>query len=603
MCGISAIINKGNQRVSQDEIQFMNDLISHRGPDGEGFYFGDNFAFGHRRLAILDLSPDGHQPMHFKEELVITYNGEIFNYIEIRAELQAVGYTFKSQSDTEVILAAYHHWGKDCVQRFNGMWSFIIHDKRSNQLFCSRDRFGIKPFYYLTTADRIYVGSEIKQLLPFVFKRKANHHLLLDYLIAGVEEFSNATFFEGIIKLEQGHNLIYDLTTAQHTIERYYHFSVDRSLSQLSEDEAVQRYKAQLENAVQLRMRSDVEVGTCLSGGLDSSSITALAAKNNSNDGFQLKTIHAKATEKQIDESHFAEMVANHTGSEMHILEPSYETFREVVDKVIETQEEPFGSPSIVLQYLVLEKARQLNCIVMLDGQGGDETLLGYQRYYPAFLLELKGLKKIKGFIRSSENSDIGKLELLKFYLYFTNYKLRLRYLKRRNKFYKKEVIQGYKSAILKEITSNYTDLVALQKLEVTRTQLPHLLKYEDKNSMAHSVETRLPFLDYRCVELAVSLPNQYKIKDGWTKNILRKAVDQLLPKEIVWRKNKFGFAAPEQVWLKAHENEICQAIESSKMLNQILDKKEFNYNQLDLRTKWRLYNVAKWEKQFNVEW
>lgn len=603
MCGISAIINKGNQRVSQDEIQFMNDLISHRGPDGEGFYFGDNFAFGHRRLAILDLSPDGHQPMHFKEELVITYNGEIFNYIEIRAELQAVGYTFKSQSDTEVILAAYHHWGKDCVQRFNGMWSFIIHDKRSNLLFCSRDRFGIKPFYYLTTADRIYVGSEIKQLLPFVFKRKANHHLLLDYLIAGVEEFSNATFFEGINKLEQGHNLIYDLTTAQHTIERYYHFSVDRSLSQLSEDEAVQRYKAQLENAVQLRMRSDVEVGTCLSGGLDSSSITALAAQNNSNSAFRLKTIHAKATERQIDESHFAEMVANHTGSEMHILEPSYETFREVVDKVIETQEEPFGSPSIVLQYLVLEKARQLNCIVMLDGQGGDETLLGYQRYYPAFLLELKGLKKIKGFIRSSENSDIGKLELLKFYLYFTNYKLRLRYLKRRNKFYKKEIIQRYRSSILKEITSNYTDLVGLQKLEVTRTQLPHLLKYEDKNSMAHSVETRLPFLDYRCVELAVSLPNQYKIKDGWTKNILRKAVDQLLPKEIVWRKNKFGFAAPEQTWLKAHENEICQAIESSKMLNQILDKKEFNYNQLDLRTKWRLFNVAKWEKQFNVEW
>lgn len=603
MCGISAIINKGNQRVPQDQIQFMNDLISHRGPDGEGFYFGDNFAFGHRRLAILDLSPDGHQPMCFKEELVITYNGEIFNYIEIRAELQDVGYTFKSQSDTEVILAAYHYWGKDCVQRFNGMWSFIIHDKRSNQLFCSRDRFGIKPFYYLTTEDRIYIGSEIKQLLPFVSKRKVNRNLLLDYLIAGVEEFSNTTFFEEINKLEQGHNLIYDLGTAQHTIERYYHFSIDRSLSQLSEDEAVQRYKAQLENAVQLRMRSDVEVGTCLSGGLDSSSITALAAQNNMNSAFRLKTIHAKATERQIDESHFAEMVANHTNAEMHILEPSYTKFKEVVDQVIKVQEEPFGSPSIVLQYLVLEKARALNCIVMLDGQGGDETLLGYQRYYPAFLLELKGIKKIKGFIRSSENSDMSKKDLLKFYLYFTNYKLRLRYLKRRNQFYKKEIIQNYSSSILKEITSSYTDLIALQKLEVSKTQLPHLLKYEDKNSMAHSVETRLPFLDYRCVELAVSLPNQYKIKDGWTKNILRKAVDQLLPKEIVWRKNKFGFAAPEQTWLKAHEAEMKAAIQSSKVLDQLLNKEEFNYNQLDLRTKWRLFNVAKWEEHYQVEW
>ncbi len=604
MCGITCIISKENSDISEEILVSTNDLISHRGPDGEGFYYGENFAFGHRRLAILDLSPDGHQPMHWKDKYVITFNGEIFNYIEIRSDLIQQGYTFHSQSDTEVILAAYDCWGEDCVKQFNGMWSFVLYDKAKNLLFCSRDRFGIKPFYIFEDDEKLVFGSEIKQLLPFLKKRKVNQQVLLEYLITGAEEFSNYTFFKGITKLEQAHNLVYDLSNHTKSISQYYDIEIDRDRRFISQETAVELYSRQLKDAVTIRMRSDVEVGTCLSGGLDSSTITAMAASLASESGKTIKAIHAKATEKRLDESFYAEMVAKHTDSELNTLEPTVEDFKNVVDTVVAVQEEPFGSPSIVLQYLVLQKARELNCIVMLDGQGGDETLLGYSRYYPAYLLEQKGfVAKWKGFMKSSSNSGLSRKEMLTYYLYFTNYPLRMWYLKRRSSFIKKEVLNNFKSEILKEITSTYTDLISLQRLEIKKTQLPHLLKYEDKNSTANSVETRLPFLDYRCVELAVSLPNQYKIKEGWTKNILRNAVNEILPKEVAWRKDKLGFAAPEKTWLDNHLEEMQRVINQSSILDLVLDKEKFNLRKLDLKTKWKLFNIAKWEELFEVEW
>ena len=582
----------------------MNDSIRHRGPDGEGFFFGENFAFGHRRLSILDLSTDGSQPMTYREKNVITFNGEIYNYIELREELKDKGYTFHTQTDTEVILAAYDCWGESCVKRFNGMWSFVIYDKERNKLFASRDRFGVKPFYYTVSESMFAFGSEIRQLLPLIPQRKANRQILLDYLITSIEEHTNDTFFEGIHKLQQGNNLIYDLSTHTYEIKKFYSLQLNADYSKISEKEAVELYKNQLESSVNLRMRSDVEVGTCLSGGLDSSSITALSAeilRKTSVD--KIKAIHAKANEKNIDESEFASIVAQHTDSNLIFVEPGYDDFQKNIDHIIETQEEPFGSPSIVLQYFVLKEARSQNCLVMLDGQGGDETLLGYERYYPAFLLKKKGLNRMKAFLNSSKNSKLSKLDLLKYYVYFTNYKQRIKHLKKRHSYIKKEIINTFNSTILKEIAEKYTDIEQLQKLEIQKTQLPHLLKYEDKNSMANSVETRLPFLDYRCVELAVSLPDQYKIKEGWTKNILRKAIDGHLPKEIVWRKNKLGFNAPEKTWLTNYKSTMQETITKSSLLEAIINKKQFNFDELDLKTQWRLFNIAKWEEIFNVKW
>ena len=604
MCGISGIVSRQNIKVESSLIESMNNHIVHRGPDGFGFYFGSNFALGHRRLSILDLSEDGRQPMEFQSKLVITYNGEIYNYIELREELEVLGYKFDSKTDTEVILAAYLEWGDNCVSRFNGMWSFAIFDKEKNVLFCSRDRFGVKPFYFIQTKSSFAFGSEIKQLLHFLPSIKCNQQLLLDYLILGIEEHTNQTFFEGIEKLQGGHNLIYDLKTHLYEVIPFYDLQINAENKGLDEQQAIEKYKNQLFDSVKLRMRSDVEVGTCLSGGLDSSTITAFSAEILKElSPSKIKAIHVKVDEKAIDESDFAKQVANHCSADLILVEPTFQDFQNTVLKVIEIQEEPFGSPSIVLQYFVLQKARQQNCLVMLDGQGGDETLLGYERYYPAFIMRQKGFKKWNAFVNSSQNSRLSKVDLMKYYFYFTSYKFRINQLKKRHNYIKKDVLSSFESVILKESAANYLDIGALQKLELQKTQLPHLLKYEDKNSMANSVETRLPFLDYRCVELALSLPDTFKIKDGWTKFVLRKAIDSRLPKAVVWRKDKLGFNAPEKGWLDHMRPEMEMAVAKSAILGELIESKLFNFSALDLRTQWRLFNISKWEEIFKVNW
>ena len=422
MCGISGIIRQDNLSVNKTDIEGMNNLIAHRGPDGEGFYFGDNFAFGHRRLAIIDLTENGHQPMSYKNQYVITFNGEIYNYIEIKKELVELGYTFQSDSDTEVILAAFHKWGHDCVSRFNGMWSFAIYDQITNSIFCSRDRFGVKPFYFSAVNQQFVFGSEIKQILSLKKDVKLNHKMALDYLITGLEEHTNTTFFEGIEKLPPSHNLIYNLKTHEYFINRYYQIAFHKNVNELNEKGAEEKFMFDFINSIQLRMRSDVKVGTCLSGGLDSSSVAAVAGlqyKESSNQKFI--AIHAKSTEKSTDESELAKQVADFCQLDLQIVEPSAENFIQSIDEVIYTQEEPFGSPSVFMQYFVLKKARELNCLVMLDGQGGDETLLGYEKYYPAYLMTLKGLKKWKGFMNASKNSKLSRKEVLSYFFYFRN--------------------------------------------------------------------------------------------------------------------------------------------------------------------------------------
>lgn len=607
MCGISGLINKRDQTISNDLIQEMNRCIAHRGPDGEGFFHGNNFAFGHRRLSILDLSEDGAQPMHYLEKLTITYNGEIYNYIELREELAAKGYSFRSQSDTEVILAAYDAWGNTCVNRFNGMWAFALYDQEKEVIFCSRDRFGIKPFYFISSEQQFAFGSEIKQILPFVAKdgkHQINQKILLDYLILGFEEHTKGTFFKGIEKLLPGTNLIYDLKSHQYKEEAYYSLAEKTNPTKISQEEAVAKYKEVFTSAVQLRMRSDVEVGTCLSGGLDSSSVTAIASQVlKSQSSAKIKAIHAHVDEEKLDESNFAKQVSEYCETDLHLIKPSSVDFRSSVEDIIRIQEEPFGSPSIILQYFVLKKARELNCLVMLDGQGGDETLLGYERYYPSYLLAQKGTKKWKEFLNSSKNSRLSKIDLLKYFIYFTSYAIRLKKLKQRHQYIKPSILAAFQSEELREMTISYKHIIKLQQLEISKTQLPHLLKYEDKNSMANSVETRLPFLDYRCVEAALSIPDEFKIKEGWTKFVLRKAMETLLPENVIWRKSKLGFNAPEKTWLDDLLPEMKEKISKSQILDQVIQKSAFQMEDLDLRTQWRLYNIVVWEDVYQVVW
>lgn len=597
MCGISGIINKNNKSVEELLILQMTDIIAHRGPDSSGSYLYKNIAFGHRRLSILDLSSSGHQPMKYLDDLVITYNGEIYNFIEIREELIQKGYIFDSNSDTEVILKAYHCWGKTCVNYFNGMWSFSILDIKQKIIFCSRDRFGVKPFYYIENNDLFAFGSEISQLLTFLPNKILNKKVALDYLISGIEECSNETFFKDIYLLKGGHNLVFDLQTNSYEIERYYNLKLSDQ-----KNTSVDDYIQELKRSIRLRLRSDVKIGTCLSGGIDSSTISSFASKLYQNSNEKFMAIHAKSSEYKTDESEFAKIVSKIANINLNFVEPSYSDFKSNILSIIKIQQEPFGSLSIIMQYFVFKKAKELGCIVMLDGQGGDETLLGYERYYPAIVKSKKGISKLKALLQSSKNSRLSLLDTIKYQYYFSNYKLRLKRLKFKNSFYKSEILNNYESEELRIISESYNDISILQKNEIESSQLPHLLKYEDRNSMANSIESRLPFLDYKLVELSLNTNNSLKIKDGWTKFILRKAAETILPKEIVWRKNKLGFNAPEKTWTKEFENEMINEIQQSEILNNFIHFKKLYFKNLDLRTKWRLYNFSVWEKEFKVK-
>jgi asparagine synthase (glutamine-hydrolysing) len=604
MCGISGIINKRKTKVREADIVAMNQLIIHRGPDAEGYFFFENIAFGHRRLSIIDLSENGKQPMNYLENYTITYNGEIYNYIEIRNQLKELGYSFRSESDTEVIIASYIQWGTDCVRKFNGMWSFALFDKIKKLIFCSRDRFGVKPFYYTEIDDLFIFGSEIKQLLYFQKSKTANFPVLLEYLIPDFEDHTNETFFKNIYKLEQSHSLIYDLNENTYKIFPYYELQIDKTLASLDERDSINFFEDLLKNSIKLRLRSDVKVGTCLSGGLDSSAVASIASilyRQNSIQKFSAFT--AKSIEEANDESRYARQVVEKADLDWHITEPTYEEFYKEIDKIIEIQEEPFGSPSIFMQYKVFGKAAENKCTVLLDGQGGDEILLGYERYYPAFLLSLNKRDALRNFIYSSANSGLSKKQLLYYFFYFTSPSLRTAVLHKRFRFIKKKYFDLLNKQSIVQSCASYSNIVNLQKTEIKSLQLPHLLKYEDRNSMAHSIESRLPFLDYRMVESSLSLNNNFKIKNGWTKYILRKSIEPLVPKDIVWRKNKLGFNAPESVWLSSYRQNMLKVIDDSNIVHRIsdFDKLSGDFKNLNYRIMWRLYNLAKWEEIFNV--
>ena len=608
MCGICGIVNHDKKPVTDEEIKIMNDLVIHRGPDDEGYFFGSNFAMGHRRLSILDLSNAGLQPMHFRDKYTIVFNGEIYNYIELKNKLKPLGYNFATRTDTEVILAAYDKWGIECVQQFNGMWAFAIFDKTKSIIFCSRDRFGVKPFYYTVVDHKFIFGSEIKQLLEFYPRRLVNKRVLIDYLVAGMQEHNNQTFFENIYKLSPSHNLTYNLSTNEFQIDRYYEININGILSAKSEDESIALYKGELERAVNIRLRSDVKVGTCLSGGLDSSSVATLASaiyKKESGETFN--AITAKSTEKKFDETHFAELVVKDSQLIWNITEPTFDDFKRNIDEVIYTQEEPFANTSIFMQYFVMKKAREIGCTVMLDGQGGDETLLGYPKYYPAAYIEYfrkHGLFKTLREIRNS-NKNNAKMTLKRILRHtirsiFPGH--RKRKLMRKCSFLKKDFLNSFE--VLDELAERYFDINKLQIYEIEKTNLPILLRYEDKNSMRHSIETRLPFVDFETLEMALGINIKHKIKNGWTKYLLRKVMKDRMSARLIWRKDKIGFNAPHKSWVKDHHHEMVEAIEKSKVIRYISDLKKLkkNYDKLNSKLQWRIYNVAKWEDVFNVE-
>jgi asparagine synthase (glutamine-hydrolysing) len=602
MCGISGIVDKRDRPIGRAEIERITGLIAHRGPDDHGYFHGENFALGHRRLSIIDLSSRGHQPMAYGGRYWITYNGEIYNYLELREELASLGAEFETGSDTEVILAAYARWGVGCLERFNGMWAFAIYDSVERSLFLARDRFGVKPLYYTQSAEQFVFGSEIKQLIPAV-GAQADRRVLVEALLTSIDGHTDATYFEGVRSLLPSHYLIYDLRMHRAEVKRYYTLRVDPSTATLPDADCVGRLAGLLADAVRLRLRSDVRVGTCLSGGLDSSAISALAsAEYRPADGAQFIGIHAQSLDSEVDESVHAKRVAAHLGLDLKVVVPTTDDFLGTIDEVVYTQEEPFGSPSMFMGWHVFKAAKEMGCKVMLNGQGGDEVLLGYERYFAAFLRSAGFLEGAREALAQARHSRLSLAEVIAYAFYFTNPTLRASRLKRRS-YLRADLKGSFDFAAVKQSANSYRDITELQTTEITSLQLPHLLRYEDRNSMRHSIETRLPFLDYRLVELCISIRAAMKVSDGWTKYALRRAIESALPREIVWRRDKLGFQAPERTWLSAASRRMKTEIGDSMLLRELVDRDRLlaDFDQLSNKERWSYYNVAAWERVYSV--
>ncbi len=580
MCGIFGAISFDKNFDQKNFQQFikLTDLVAYRGPDASDYKGFDskrrtidnnsfNIFFGHRRLSIIDLSPQGNQPL-FSDDCWIIFNGEIFNYIELREELKKLNHTFKTNTDTEVILKVYRELGIDGFSKLNGMWAFAIYDVRVNKIILSRDRFSIKPLFYYQSDNKFFFSSEIKQLLPVVNTTELEQDNFLIYLQQGLLEHNDKTLFKSINRIAAKTNFVIDLNTKNISAKKYWDFS-DNTIEE-SDEKIFSEFRELFIDSVRIRLRSDVKVGSMLSGGLDSSAITAAALKYSSN---TIETFSVVSNDRKYSEEEFI----NAFVSEFNIVNKKVllntEYLIENLDVVLNHQDEPFNYLIPVAHYNLIKTLNDnSDIIVVLNGQGGDETLLGYLRYNFFYWKSLFNERNLIKFSKEIFLSLLNRTAILQFRMNAAK-----RYLPQ-------------KILLQKEFLTQKADLVSVWKFNNLREaqindidyySVPFLNRYEDRNSMAFSKEIRLPFLDHRLVDFLINLPADKKLRNGWSKYILRKSLDEL-PYKIRWRRDKKGFILPETKWLKENFNDVIKQMfngnSTLSKLNYIDDNKFLNY-------------------------
>lgn len=648
MCGITGYICLKN-KVNNQLVCKMNNIIKHRGPDDEGYtlinkyqvvnavgndtvnILKDKFAninnvsndynviLGHRRLSILDLSEKGHQPMQDETgNIYIVFNGEIYNYIEIKKELEGKGYKFNTNGDTEVIINAYKEWGTNCVNRFNGMWAFGLYDKARSFIFCSRDRFGIKPFYYYDDNEKLIFASEIKQIIEDKnIPRIANDNVIFNYLFYGKDEYGEETFFKSIYSLPPSYNMeiTLDFDNNNMQVRKYQYYELKPGVIQKSEELNLRNFNKEFERSIEYRLRSDIPVGSCLSGGLDSSSIVTRACnilkKDKKNNTFETFTA-CYDENPEMDERFYSKKVVKRSECKENLVFPNKNNLREEIEQVIWHQDTPFPTLSIYAQWCVMRKANEKGIKVLLDGQGGDETLLGYDRYIIFLLKDNLRRLQIKRFLENyklyKKNYKLSLSRIIQYLMYFSNSHL-LQYLTRCIKHKKmncinKEFFKKFKSNKDYIKNLNFKNCFELQKTEICHSNVSPLLRYEDRNSMAFSIETRVPFLDYQLIEKEMQIPLEQKIKNGYTKNILRETMKKQMDKEVVFRTNKLGFSVPQKNWIdQLDETYIYNFIDNMKT------KKYFNENtikeifkkKVNDEMRWKFLSIEIWLKVYDI--
>lgn len=635
-------------------VKSMNDTIAHRGPDDEGFLiynsesrdllelrrnFSDNeklsqnsynVFLGHRRLSIIDVSELGHQPFRDPSgRFFLILNGEIYNYIELRKILIEKGYEFISTTDTEVLLYLYVEYREKCLEMLNGMWSFVILDTVSNTLFGSRDRFGVKPFYYYLDNNNFIFSSEIKGLIKAPqIRREINDEAAFDYLTNGRLSDNVSTLFKNIVELEPSNYFTLDLNNFKFFKERYYSLTYNDSWEKFDGAKSgkyIADIRERIFDAVNLRLRSDVKVGSCLSGGVDSSSIVCvideLLKKNKiSQVGDIQKVFTSCYPDTKIDESGWAAMVADTTASEWFKTYPASADLLSDLEKLVYVQDVPFGSTTIYSQFRVMQLASENKVKVLLDGQGGDELFTGYTYFMRPFYNEMLKNLEISSLVneyRNIKNSPIEKKDVIRALAMTVaktaapaslkrklfSMKVRENYLLNKDYYIKHE--QRLDLGKLIEIT----DLNHALHDQFTKTSLQELLKYEDRNSMNFSIEARTPFADdINLIEYVFNIPSSYKIRNGWTKYLLRESMRGIIPDKIRNRTDKLGFATPEFNWLTSIKNNLKDYftgdldgyMETSRIVNNwdnIFDKQ----SKTGFTNIWRFINFAVWKKVYKM--
>jgi asparagine synthase (glutamine-hydrolysing) len=568
MCGIAGIIHHQSLKQQEEkfsllknQLQQMAASLQHRGPDGEGVWINDNasVALVHRRLSIIDLSDAGQQPLHYLNKYTIIHNGEVYNYIELKEELHAKGYSFQSKTDTEVIVAAYDYWGEDCVQHFDGMFAFAIWDESKQELFAARDRFGEKPFFYFFDEKRFVFASEIKAIWAAGVEKVANQKMLFNYITIGYvdnPERKEETFFENIFKLPAGFSLKFSGIYFTYALKQYWDIDLNKINKDISDAEAIEKFSHLFSTAVKRRLRSDVAIGSSLSGGLDSSSVIATLSSLTTT---APTTFTASFPGYEKDELPYATQVAEQFHLPHYAVSVKGDQLVSDWQQLCYHQEEPFGSSSIYAQFKVFELAKEKNIKVLLDGQGADEILAGYHKYYKWYWQELFRTGKLSGRKELIAARALGitepftwKNKIAAWFPSFATVVMERQYLVKSlaHPDLTKEFIQ-HQSKEAYYTPPDYFNLNGLLYFNTCTHGLEELLRYADRNSMAHGREVRLPFLNHELVEFIFSLPSNFKIREGWTKWLLRKSMDMKLPASITWRKDKTGFEPPQKSWME----------------------------------------------------
>jgi asparagine synthase (glutamine-hydrolysing) len=555
MCGICGF-NWNDKKL----IINMNDQMKNRGPDSDGHYIDNNISLGHTRLSIIDLSSRGKQPMTDNDEsIIITYNGEIYNFQDLKRLLEEKGYEFKSNTDTEVVIYSYKEWGVECIKRFIGMFAFCIYDKNKEILFLARDHIGIKPLYYYYDEKKFIFSSTIPPLLKHKLKTEPNKMLIRDFLLYNTTDYSQNTFFSNINKLPAGCSMVYFI---RHNHLKKYRWWSNDFVGDYggSYQSAVRKLRMLMEKSVKRRLLSDVPVGTCLSGGLDSSYIACLIDKISDVD---IQTFSATFPGFEKDESKFIDIVSSKTGIYNNKIEPTAKDLEKELLDFVEAMGEPVPSPSPFAQYKVFQLARRKKRTVILDGQGADELFGGYKYFFGFYIKGLilnfqisKVIKELYHVIKKTQ-SPTSVLSVLFLFLPLSFKKMYFR-----NKSNISIALLNDSSSVTPFFSRYYTkkSLHGALKYHLDH-KLEHLLKWEDRNSMAASREARVPFLDKEVINFVFTLPEKFIISNGVSKRILRSAMNGTVPTEISNRMDKIGFATPEEFWL------------SSEPIRELLDK------------------------------